>query len=244
MSGVLDLAGREPDELLRYGDAPEQVAELHRGSGRGLVLFVHGGFWRSRWDRRHARPLAAALADAGWSVLLLEYRRVGDPGGGWPGTFDDVLAAIAALPPLLPAEERPRTVLVGHSAGGHLALWSQAAHPSPHVDAVVSLAGVADLRAASTEQLGDGAVGELLGPDGSLDDLDPAQLPAPTMPTVLLHGDLDDEVPVEHSRRYVAAHPSARLVELPGADHYAPIDPRTPAFTTLLAVLASVPVHD
>ncbi|ROQ15403.1 prolyl oligopeptidase family protein [Rathayibacter sp. PhB93] len=237
MSGVLDLAAREADQVLRYGEAPEQIAEHYRGSGRGLVLFVHGGFWRARWDRSHARPLAAALADAGWSVLLLEYRRVGDAGGGWPGTFDDVLAAVAALPPLVPVAERPRTVLVGHSAGGHLALWSQAAHPSPHVDAVVSLAGVADLRAAADERLGDGAVAELLGPDGPLDDLDPARLPAPPMPTVLLHGALDDEVPIAYSRRYCVAHPSARLVELPDADHYAPIDPRTPAFATLLAVL-------
>nr|WP_254071971.1 alpha/beta fold hydrolase [Rathayibacter sp. VKM Ac-2857] len=207
-------------------------------------MFVHGGFWRARWDRSHARPLAAALADAGWSVLLLEYRRVGDEGGGRPGTFDDVLAAIAALPRLIPAEERPRTVLVGHSAGGHLALWSQAAHPSPHVDAVVSLAGVVDLRAAADERLGDGAVAELLGPDGPLGDLDPAQLPAPPMPTALLHGDRDAEVPVDYSRRYCATHPSARLVELPEADHYAPIDPRTPAFAALLAVLEDVPARN
>ena len=243
MSDVLELVAREPDERLRYGDAPEQIAELYRGAGRGLVLIVHGGFWRARWDRAHARPLAAALADAGWSALLIEYRRVGDPGGGLPGTVDDVRAAIAALPSLVPAEQRPRTVLLGHSAGGHLAVWSQAAHPSPHVDAVVSLAGVLDLRAAADERLGDGAVAELLGPDGRLDDLDPAQLPAPPMPTVLLHGDRDDEVPIEQARRYAAAHPSARLVELADADHYAPIDPRTPAFAALLAVLATLPAR-
>ncbi|NRG40769.1 prolyl oligopeptidase family serine peptidase [Rathayibacter sp. VKM Ac-2835] len=244
MSGVLDLVAREADQVLRYGEAPEQIAEHYRGSGKGVVLVVHGGFWRARWDRSHARPLAAALADAGWSVLLLEYRRVGDEGGGRPGTFDDVLAAVAALPPLVPVVERPRTVLVGHSAGGHLAVWSQAAHPSPHVDAVVSLAGVTDLRAAADERLGDDAVVELLGPDGPLDDLDPARLPAPPMPTVLLHGALDDEVPIAYSRRYCVAHPSARLVELPDADHYAPIDPRTPAFAALLAVLSTVPLHN
>jgi acetyl esterase/lipase len=97
---------------------------------------VRGGFWRNRYDRSHARPLAAALAEAGWMVLLPEYRRLGDPGGGSPGTFDDIAALIAAVASLVPAELRRRVTLVGHSAGGHLAVRLQASAPSPVIDAV------------------------------------------------------------------------------------------------------------
>ncbi|WP_146083234.1 MULTISPECIES: alpha/beta hydrolase [unclassified Rathayibacter] len=231
--------GREPDEVRRYGEAPEQIADVFRGApgeAHRPVVLVHGGFWRARWDRRHARPLAAALADRGHDVLLPEYRRTGDTGGGWPGTGDDVLAVLAALPALLPGAG-PVT-LVGHSAGGHLAVWSQAARPSPHVAAVVALAGVLDLAAASADRLSDDAVGELLGGDlALLPGADPAQLPAPPQPTTLIHGVLDEDVPVAYSRRYADRHLAVQLHELADADHMALVDPTTPAFAILLTAL-------
>jgi len=236
VTDLLDLVAREPDAVLRYGAAPQQIADRYapRSSGRGLVVLVHGGFWRARWDSTHLRPLASALADRGYDVLLPEYRRVGDPGGGWPGTGADVVAFLAALPALIGAA--PRTTLVGHSAGGHLALWSQAAHPSPHVEAVVALAGVADLRAAAELGLSDDAVLELLG-DHPLAPADPLQLPTPPMPVTLVHGTDDSDAPPSLSRAYAARHPSTRLLELAGADHFALVDPRTPAFDTLLTLL-------
>lgn len=236
MTDLLDLVAREPDAVLRYGAAPQQVADHYapRSPAGGLVVLVHGGFWRARWDRSHLRPLAAALADRGHDVLLPEYRRVGDPGGGWPATGDDIVALVAALPAL--ADATPRTTLVGHSAGGHLALWSQAAHPSPHVEAVVALAGVADLRAAADLHLSDDAVLELLG-DCPLASADPLQLPPPPMPVTLVHGTDDSGVPPALSRAYAARHPSTRLIELAGTDHLDLVDPRTPAFDTLLALL-------
>ncbi|MWV47767.1 alpha/beta hydrolase fold domain-containing protein [Rathayibacter sp. VKM Ac-2803] len=234
MTDVLDLPAREPDEVLRYGPAPEQIADVYRGGGAPVVL-VHGGFWRNRYDRRHARPLAAALADRGFDVLLPEYRRIGDPGGGRPGTFDDVRSVVAAIPRLGAA----RATLVGHSAGGHLAMWSQAVDPSPHVSSVVALAGVLDLQAAADARLSADAVTALLGPsDEHRARADPLRLPAPPMPVSVVHGDRDAEVPVAYSRRYARRHASATLHELPGVGHFELIDPREPAFEVLLGLLA------
>lgn len=228
---VLEARRPRARRVLRYGPAPEQIADVYRAGGP-LVVLVHGGFWRARYDRVHARPLAAALADRGFDVLLPEYRRIGDAGGGWPGTSDDVVAVLDAIP-RLGAE---RAVLVGHSAGGHLAVWSQAVHPSPHVSAVVSLAGVLDLQAASDSRLSDDAVGALLA-GARLPEADPAQLPAPPMPVSLVHGDRDAQVPVEYSRRYAQRHASATLHELAGVGHFELIDPREPAFETLAGLL-------
>lgn len=249
MTGILELAARAPDAVLRYGDAPQHVADLYRAhpysaelhradrAAADLVVVVHGGFWRNRYDRAHVRPLAAALADRGYDVLLPEYRRVGDPGGGWPGTGDDVLAVVDAIPSLVPADGPRRVLLVGHSAGGHLALWSQAARPCAHVDAVVSLAGVVDLRAAADRRLSDDAVGDLLG-GAALAEVDPLQLATPPMPVTLVHGDADSAVPVELGRSYASAHPAVRLLELPGVGHFELVDPRTPVLDRLLEVLA------
>lgn len=244
MIDILELEARAPDAVLRYGDAPQHVADLYRADrspadlrAADLVVVVHGGFWRDRYDRAHVRPLAAALADHGYDVLLPEYRRVGDPGGGWPGTADDVVAVVEALPTLVPSVAARRIVLVGHSAGGHLAVWSQAVHPSGRIDAVVSLAGVVDLQAAADARLSDDAVVGLLG-GAALEGADPLQLAAPPMPLTLVHGADDAVVPVAHSRDYAAAHPGARLLELPGTGHFELVDPRGAAFATLLDVLA------
>ncbi len=129
---VLTRPAPEPDRTVAYGDAPDQVADLRLPAGAGparpLVVVVHGGFWRAEYDRRHTGPLAAALAAHGYPVAQLEYRRTGQPGGGWPGTLTDVLTGVAELP-VLAAEALPGRVslaapiLVGHSAGGHLALY-------------------------------------------------------------------------------------------------------------------------
>ncbi|SMH50948.1 Serine aminopeptidase, S33 [Rathayibacter oskolensis] len=237
MTGILDLPAREPDAVLRYGAAPQHLVDVYRAAAAdSLVVLVHGGFWRARYDRMHARPLAAALADRGFDVLLPEYRRIGDPGGGWPGTADDIRSLVAAIPALVPAPVG-RVTLVGHSAGGHLAVWSQAVDPSPHVSAVVALAGVVDLAAAADARLSDDAVAELLGPSGPVAVADPSQLPSPPMPVALVHGDRDAVVPVAYSRRYASEHPGVELHELAGVGHFELIDPRAPAFETLLHVL-------
>jgi acetyl esterase/lipase len=250
---VLDRPVPPPDAIVRYGDHPDQVADVRLPAapcGLPLVVVLHGGFWRSDWDRAHTGPLAAALAAAGHPVAQLEYRRTGAPGAGWRATFDDVTAGIAALPGLVTdlgvAVARP--VLLGHSAGGHLALW-YATTTAPAARGVVALAPVADLAEAYRLDLDDGAVAALLGggprewPERYA-AVDPAVRRPPPLPTVIIHGDRDRQVPVDMSRRYAAAARRAGgpvdLVELPGVDHFALIDPLAPTWGEVTAALQLV----
>lgn len=211
-----------PDDTLAYGPGPEQVFDV-RGSGP-LILFLHGGFWRAEYDRAHVGPLTCALAEAGYTVAACEYRRTGQPGGGWPGTFDDVRLAIARIPEVL---GRKLALVAGHSAGGHLALWVSA--PCP----VLALAPVTGLVTVYDLNLDDGAVAALLG--GS-----PAEYPEryaaaePQRAGVIVHGLADMHVPIALSRAY-AARTGSRMVELPGVEHFGLIDPLSAAWSTVKA---------
>ncbi len=230
-----------PAELRRYGPDPEQVANLHLPAREGgpwpAVVLVHGGFWRDRFDRTTLTPLANDLAVRGYVAWNIEYRRVGRAGGGWPGTFDDVAAAADALYDV-PEADPARTVVVGHSAGGQLALWLAAARRSGtrrlRPRAAVSLAGVVDLERAARDGLGSGAVEDLLG--GGPDDLperyaqaSPAALAPLGIPQLIVHGGLDDAVPPALSRSYAAAAHEAgdrvELLEFPDAGHFDVVDP-------------------
>ncbi|SEQ92227.1 alpha/beta hydrolase family protein [Streptomyces radiopugnans] len=232
-AALLGLAPAPPSATERYGPHPSQVIDLYGPPGGPLVAVLHGGFWREAYDRVHLSPLAAALAGGyGLRVALVEYRRVGG-GGGWPGTFEDVGAALEHL--RAAGEVR---VLAGHSAGGHLALW--AASRGPVRCPVVAVAPVADLTRAHELGLSGGAVADLLGGEehlaARLPGADPMRLPPPdprAVPVVLLHGAEDADVPVGLSRRYAAARPGVRLAELPGTGHYAPVTPGTAAFGLL-----------
>lgn len=200
-----------------------------------LVIVLHGGFWQQRYDRAHCRGLAAELATLGATVVLLEYRRIGG-GGGWPATFDDVRLGIRKIVQHHP--QASRRIVVGHSAGGHLALWAAATEPTPVVDAVVGLAPIADL-AAMARSFGDGEnpVHDLLGgtPDSHPDryDLaDPCALSAPRADVRLLHGISDTLVPIEQSLAYARRHAGSRVTELRCA-HFELIDPRSGVFPTV-----------
>jgi acetyl esterase/lipase len=228
------------------------------------VLFFHGGFWRAAYDRRHTGPLTAALAAEGFAVCAPEYRRTGQPDGGWPGTFDDVAVAVDALPGLAVAAadgliDPGRVLLAGHSAGGHLALWAAARHRLPpearwHSAAsrcagVVALAAVSDLVACYQQGLGNGAVAELLGagPDGRPGRYamtDPAVLIPAGVPVRMLHGSDDDVVPFEMSIGYAArAHAAGDDVictELRGAGHFDVIDPLSDAWEHVTAAFRAL----
>lgn len=245
---VLSRPAPPPDLTLVYGPHACHLIDvrLPAVAPAGLVVLLHGGFWRSEYDRTHTGPMTSALAAAGYVVAIPEYRRTsssppdGDA-GGWPGTFDDVAAALDAVPGLLSPYSSAPPVVVGHSAGGHLALWA-ATRPSARMRAVVSLAGCANLTMCSRLGLDEGATDLLMG--GTPDEVpdryaaaDPALLPPPATPVTLLHGTADDRVPIEVSRSY-ATRAGAPLRELPGVDHFALIDPLSTAWAQVLSAVS------
>jgi acetyl esterase/lipase len=279
-AGVLTRPAPPPDQVLRYGPGADQVADLRFGMGQAgrapvLILLLHGGFWRAAYDRAHLGPLAAALAAENFVVCTPEYRRTGQPGGGWPGTFDDVAAAVDRLPELvrsaMPVAGRPavpvagagwRVIVAGHSAGGHLALWSAGRHRlgpdcpwhgaggfDAGVAGVVALAPVSDLAACYRAGLDGDAAGALLGGGpGEQPEryavTDPARLVPLGVPVRIVHGTADDRVPFAMSRSFAeraqAAGDDAELAELAGGGHFDVIDPLSAAWPTVLGAFRSV----
>ena len=245
---ILSRASHSAPVTVAYGEHPEQVAEIWASTPEApLVVVIHGGFWKQEYDRAHCRGLALALSAIGTTTVLLEYRRVGG-GGGWPTTFDDVRVGLRRI-----VQHHPRAsrrVVVGHSAGGHLALWAAATEPLPVVDAVIGLAPVADLTEMAgvfeRSDAGDNPVVDLMGgtpedrPD-RYDLADPVRLPRPDTSVRLLHGARDTVVPLELSTRYAAAHAGVTFSEL-ACGHFELIDPRSDMFAHVHdAVVAELP---
>jgi acetyl esterase/lipase len=200
-------------------------------------MIIHGGFWRPDIDRTHARPMADAVATAGWTVALPEYSRVlHDP----EPTLADMRVLLTQSVTRIRAHNG-QVVLVGHSAGGHLALWAAAARLCPALVGTVALAPVADLALAHRLGLGNGAVLRFLGAEpGTRADLDPSRMPAAPGVTTLIHGVDDDTVPLQVSESYVSIHPTARLVTVADAGHYELIAPQAAAWSSVLAALAQL----
>jgi acetyl esterase/lipase len=194
---------------MRYGPHAEHVADV---TGEGAtVAILHGGCWRASYDRTLTAAIAADLAGRGYRVANVEYRRL-DAGGTWPEPLGDVLAALAAV---------GAELVVGHSAGGHLALLAAASTGLP----VVAQAPVADLRRAVELGACQGAAERLIAAGAP----SPVDAP-PGTPHLVLHGDADGHVPVEIGREYAAAAPSCEYVELPGCGHMEHLDPASPAW--------------
>ena len=252
---ILSKPQPQPDARVAYGADPNQFLEVRLPPAKGphpVLLNIHGGFWRAKYGLEHAGHLCEELRVSGIATFNLEYRRVGNPGGGWPGTFDDIRSAYRFI-----REQRSRfhldvdrLVVMGHSAGGQLALCL-GAHESS-LRRVISLAGVVDLRKAFALHLSHDAVAEFLGgtPDAVAEhyrEADPVELEIPQARQWLIHGKADDTVPPDFSRNYVSSKKkkktgeSAELLEIPDAGHYELIDPGSEAFkqvrgTVLLAV--------
>ena len=234
---------------IAYGDDPSQFAELTRprGASKGVVVVIHGGFWKAEYDLELGRPLAASLAEQGWTAWNIEYRRVG-AGGGTPATFDDVHAAIERLGSVEDVDTSTLLTL-GHSAGGHLAVWAAGRHryaawrgAAVRVTGALSQAGVLDLVTANRDDLGSGAVAALLGRPATAEDeaFDPRQQVPLDVPVRCIHGRGDDIVPPSQSTGYVDAAVSAgadAAVDLVDGDHFVVIDPGSPAWARQLELL-------
>jgi acetyl esterase/lipase len=243
MTGILDLPPVPHDLRELYGADAQQFGDLRVPSGSGpfpVVVVIHGGFWRAEFDLEHIGHLCTALKSRGVATWSLEYRRIGNRGGGWPGTFDDIAAGFDHLTALRGrfALDLGKIVAMGHSAGGQLALWL-AARKRGALRGVVSLAGVADLRRAWDLRLSGGVVAEFLGgppekvPDRYMLASPIERLPL-GVPQRIIHGTKDDIVPFEISRRYTdKAGAEARLIPLERAGHFELIDPRTPEWKTV-----------
>jgi acetyl esterase/lipase len=236
------------------------------GSGQGphpVVVVVHGGLWLDSYGRELMDSVCADLAGRGWLAWNLEYRRVGSrwAAGGWPATFADVAAGIDHLTAVPDLADPQRVTVLGHSAGGHLAMWAAArarlpdgapgARPAVRVRAAVALAGVLDLVAAARGRrsvVGPGVV-RLLG--GRPDDVpDRYRLASPVerlplgIPQLLVHGEHDGTVPSDQSRDYaLRALEAGDPVELAivGVGHMDLVDPWSPAWALVVDWLSGSP---
>jgi acetyl esterase/lipase len=239
-------------ERIAYGTDPFQFGELQQPSTSGrhaVAIVIHGGFWRAKYDLEYIRPVCDALTEAGIATWNLEYRRIGNPGGGWPGTLDDVAKGAEHVLSLASRSNLDvnRIITIGHSAGGHFALWLAARHK--FLAATISLAGVVDLRRAWELRLSNTVVADFLGgsPDEVPDRYDfasPIECLPIGIPQKLFHGTADESVPFEISERYVEAArvrgDDAELILLPDAGHFDLVDPRTKEFALVRAAVVKL----
>ena len=246
-SGKVGGVPSEP-ERITYGDDPSQWVDLHMpdGASRGLVVVIHGGFWRAQYGAEYGAPLAEDLVGRGWTAANVEYRRVGN-GGGFPETLDDIHAALGVVA----GDASGPVITLGHSAGGHLATWAAARGrfdrwaDGPALTHVISQAGVLDLGGAVAEGLGADAAQAFLGNDdpATYEQADPLTQVPLRVPMWAVHATDDDIVPFAQATTYVdaatAAGAEATLVEVAGG-HFGVIDPTSDAWAACVEVLDSI----
>jgi len=266
MSDILLRPAQPADQRIAYGSAQSQFGELRLPIGVGphpLAIALHGGFWRARYDLAYFGHVCAALTAHGIATWNVEYRRLGEPGGGWPGTFLDVARAADYVRELAPTYnlDLGHVLSIGHSAGGHLALWLAGRHriapenplyiPNPlRLHAAVSLSGVLDLARAEELGLSENVTRQFCGGTPTqVPERYAAASPIALLPLglrqLLIHGCDDDSVPLQISERYeraaVAAGDPATLLTLPGAGHFELVDPESREWPAVLeAVLLLV----
>lgn len=251
------------DKVIAYGSDSLQFGELRLPQGKGkfpVVVVVHGGCWLSAYDRQYMAHLSEQLTQAGYATWNLEFRRVGDAGGGWPGTFLDVAAGtdyVRELAKVYPLN-RKKVIVIGHSAGGHLALWLAARHNLPQssplytrkplkLQGVVSLAGIPDLASYSRQEGScNAAVPELMG---GLPEEQPARYTEASpnallplgVPSRLIQGILDPIVPITQSQQF-AAQAKAKgddsdLILMEQAGHFDLVAPHSPVFEKVMSAV-------
>lgn len=252
-----------------YGDHPSQFGVLRMPDLPGpspVVVTIHGGFWQSKYGLEENTPLDEDLTRRGYATWNIEYRRVGEDGGGWSGTLRDVIDAVNHL---IQLQERfqldlSRVVILGHSAGGHLALWLASRYNKKTdgigntllipIRSVISLAGVLDLKKMweiHEERGMSSPVASFIG--GSPQEVperyrlaSPIELLPLNVEQILIHGELDRHVPVDLSIEYhckaIEQGDKVRLVVLPEVEHFMVIDPSSSAWESVIDSLETLKV--
>ncbi|MCU1397343.1 MAG: hypothetical protein JWN62_452 [Acidimicrobiales bacterium] len=241
-----------------YGSDPSQFGQLWLPTAPSakplpVVVLIHGGFWRAEYRLDLMDPLAKDLITRGYAAWNIEYRRVGQAGGGYPGTLDDVAAAIDALQGLAAANhlDLADVVFVGHSAGGQLSLWAAGRTTlptgAPGADPVVTprlaigQGPVVDLVAGDAQGLGGGAVTDFIG--GTAEQFpDRYAIASPTTTSgvrlAVVRGSVDDIVPAAFTLPSDPAEAAQiTVIDVPGADHFALIDPASAAWQAVINLL-------
>lgn len=253
---------------LPYGEHASQFGVLRIPEIPGhcpVVITIHGGFWQSKYGLEENDPLVEDLARRGYATWNIEYRRIGEDGGGWAGTFHDVIEAVNHL---IQLEDRfqldlSRVVILGHSAGGHLALWLGSRISKVQTDemgkpllvpihSIISLAGVSDLRkmwGVHFEKGINSPVASLIG--GTPQEVSnryscasPIELLPLNVEQILIHGETDRHVPVdlsiEYHRKAIEKGDKVRLVVLPMVEHFMITDPSSTAWKYVTDSLESL----
>jgi acetyl esterase/lipase len=238
---------RPPDQKISYGKGTQQYAELRLPKGGGpfpVIAILHGGCWTGFAGAEYDAPVATALAEKGYATWNVEYRRAHETGGGWPSTFEDAERGVAALREA--ASKYPldlkRVAILGHSAGGQLALYVGSHLKWP----VVSLAGIADMRAFA-KVWNPCTDGELLVMGGTPEDhpdryakVDPAELLPLGIPQVLVWGGRDPIVPESLFTGYERQADHMHVLRVPGAGHHDFGMPSGPAWEATLSAISQV----
>jgi len=234
---VLQLSFGDVAQEQAYASSVQNTVANIRGSSSslGVITLIHGGCWSNAYDRNHTLPMAEALSTLGYDVWVPEYRRVGDEGGGWPGSLEDIIAAVE----FVTDKTGRQPIVVGHSAGGHLAL--RAAQTGLAIDGVVGLAPITDLVSYGAESgscqsmvarfMGDDAY----SPDESYRDAS-VTLKAIDVPVAVVIGKEDPIV----GATQVAAFDAVQITTVDGAGHFDVIHPETDAFTAVLTALEAI----
>jgi acetyl esterase/lipase len=257
---ALNVAWREIQALaidadcrrISYGPLAEQFGELRlpkSGILHAVVVFIHGGCWLNKFGVDHVTAISRALANQGYAVWSPEYRRVGDAGGGWPGTFEDISRSVQVLSEFAGEYglRLDRVIVMGHSAGGHLALWlaGQRSNRALPVRGVISLAGIADLLAY--EELANecaSSLPRLLGGSSRQQperwaEADPLRLMPFGVPATFIHGEFDEIVPLSQSENAAKATGGALHV-VKGGGHFDMVSPYADAFQVICKALEDI----
>lgn len=259
-SAVLLLPPVPPQFRIPYGAEEPQFGDLRMPEEYGpypVAVILHGGFWQKKYDSTYMSHLCAALGEQGIATWNVEYRQLEDPGGGWPGTFQDLQSGIGHLWAIASRYrlDLDNLVLLGHGSGGLMALWYAKGgqtddllpwdRPPLEVKRVITLAPLTDLQEAVERNLGRGKVRGFLpnnaGAGESLDIISPCSLLPIGVPQTILHGDRDRIVPIEMSETYLEEaerlKENVELIRLQGAGHYHLVDPASEAGRRTISVV-------